>query len=273
MINKIFIIITLAVCLNLNVFSQAIGLEGKRFSVDLSISESVFNKYHYMVFSDGMVNSYQQIYKSFFLPAFRANGSLNYTIGRKSSVGLLFSGSVNKFKDVVYDEEKTYGGGNFRGFRFSLGSVSYYGVGLQYSISTKDFISPVGSTVSFYAKYNLVSVKNYVYNNGYDIDANNKDILIQDSTSLKMNYYNIGITWNKMSFLSNKIPLYLKYGAGMGATIKKRYRVGEETEKYSRKEIRNSKYSIQNEINLAQLTTYYTVFELVQLHVGIGYIF
>ena len=96
--NKSILILGFAVLFNVNLYSQAIGFEGKRFSADLTVGESVLNKYYQFIYDE--IDTENSIYKSVFIPAFRINGSVNYTLSRKYSLGVIFSGSKNSFETI-----------------------------------------------------------------------------------------------------------------------------------------------------------------------------
>lgn len=266
--NKIIIILGLTLFLNVKLFSQAIGFEGKRFSADLTIGESISNRLLPMYTGDVSVNETTlSIYRYSILPSFRINSTINYTLTRKISIGLILSGSRMSFAPI--DRE------DYEPILLSFGKANYFGIGIKLSRFNSDFISPVGSSTSIYLKYNTVSAKNFTYgiNNSFSQVGDFGSI---HSSTLKMNYLTIGLGWDKMSFLSKKLPIYLKYGVNIGVTFKRTYKIGEGETEYNREEFGDFGYEIGggNQLSLHhQFSNHYGLFELVEFNFGIGYIF
>jgi len=251
--KKLILIIVFIFGLGFLNFSQVIGFEGKRLSVELTTGISLSNKAFVLLrkLGDGD-DDYKKFTKYPFLPSMRPNLEMNYTITNKSSIGIILSGSINKFTPITLNNKEVYANG-----------VSYFGAGIRYSVFKKDFISPVGSTWSIYAKMNSVKSKEYKYHH-VAMDNNTGNWIYPEKISeFKLKFYNIGMSWNSMTFLSDKEPLYLKYGLSLGLPFMFKYSLDDNE---FIPEVEHS-----GTANL--LYYYYGWYEIFEFNVGVGYIF
>ena len=232
--KKIIYLIIISVFISNVSFTQELGLEGKRFSIETDVSTAIFVS----ISNDGYV-----------FPALRTNLFLNYTISRKNSIGLILSNSWygNNSKFRFYNSYNNPNNDN---------RITHTGIGFKYSFFSKDFISPVGSSFSLYFKYNTTK------NNYYDPNYSSSVVPIPSYSEFKISNLVLGVSFEKRSFLTSKVPLYFKYGFGFGYPVINKFELdGKEIE--------------------VELDPFYggdfihdnVFFELIKLNFGVGYIF
>lgn len=226
---KRLLIITAIVSLGSNFFSQkkTVGLEGKRFNLEAGIGISLFPSF---IFFN---NDYYSRTKLTDLVSTRYNFELGYAVTNKIKASFHYSHANINFDSVDsyrnYDQDELSNITPFFVFNsFKNTKVNSYGIKVNYYLH--DFIAPVGGSIGLSYKRTFIYTKNHVFTSINLIEDNwgyETLVIKTDSSELKMSYTTLGFHYENMFFISNKIPLYFKYGISTALRVGRKGTRGE----------------------------------------------
>jgi hypothetical protein len=139
-----------------------------------------------------------------------------YAIGRKYSLGVIYNYELFKMRNQNYiivsrgDYEDNY---DFKSKAFNSN------LGLSFNLYFKGWIAPIGNSISFYYKRNNSIMTGILYHNQIDKTTRNVIEENEDFKRIEINTNVLGVSFNGMKFLSNKMPMYISYSIGGGLTI------------------------------------------------------
>jgi hypothetical protein len=130
---------------------------------------------------------------------------------------------------------------------------SFWATGLNLNFFSKGSIAPFGKYFSVYLKYNVGTSKEFTYSqNG-----------ITKQEQLEINFMTTGMSFNSMTFLSKKQPLYFKYSFKVGIPFNTNMEINGRT-------LGENKAS---DIRANDYKTYHLRHDYFELNLGLGYIF
>jgi hypothetical protein len=223
--TRYILLITLTILSSI-FYSQNVGFLGKKTTIETTIGASPTP-----IGTLGSINE-----SNFYIPT-RHHIQLSRSMGRKFGMSLNFSHAYPSagFDKTAYQKN------------------SFWATGISFNFFTKASIAPIGKYFSFYLKYNSGKSEEFTYQQAG---------LIKEE-ELAVNFMTTGVSFNSMTFLSKKQPLYFKYSISCGIPFNTNMELNgrslTESKSYDIKALRFKKYN-----------TYYDIFELA---LGVGYVF
>ena len=186
--------------------------------------------------------------------------NLNLKTGRKTSLELLVGYKNYEYENVT---ETFYNNGTTverNRFEYDLNFKEFtYGIGLNYYFGRN--YSPIGNSFGIYFKTSNVLVDDY--NKFYSFLQTIESDTYKTNTIINYRISTLGVKMNFVSLLSDKVPIFLKYGAGLAIPISSKI--------FDASFSKNSFSIYSNNLNDRGLMPFLKQKDLYKIYIGFGY--